>query len=1003
MPPIKHTQLFDFPAYEQGIKDAKAATVDLAKTVEGVLSRLSVQQKDLVAGLGEYAQIMKGFSVVQAGATDNLKRYNQEIDEQVESLGRLKETQKGWSQIVDISKASVAELRAEYGNLKKQYENLKPTQDGYAAQVAAIKSRIQEVVPGIQQFTNATRVNQNVVQAAEGSYTRMQQELTALRAQLRTMPGAFDEVTGKMNKNNIEAVNMAQRIGQLDKTLKMADETMGLYVRNVGNYKSGFNGLNVSVAQLTREIPNFAMNLQTGFLAISNNIPMLKDEIDRLKIANRDLISQGEKPISIWKQLGSAVFSWNTLLSVGITVLTVYGKQIVQFIASLFGSKKAIDQERESFILLNKAVSGTEFTNAIKNVNELRINIDLAKRGFIDKKDVVDQYNHTIGETTGQVKNLEEAEVALQKNADNYIKMTLYKAAAQLALQEAAKKAFEAEQERLKKEKEFSKFGETGTSAFAGYGGADAIRKAEAEVSAARQKRREAAAKELETEGQAFENIAKKFQESAAKIATANKFDFFSDITKDANAAKKSSDDLQKQMEARVRGQQELLKSGAELQIKADELRLAKEQINEEEFQKGKLETIRSYLAKSLDLEQSLGKAADKKRIDDLKRTLVDAELDFAKFEESRFKRVHFAQPTRVGTGPAPDTQTTDEMLKAFDLTAKRQVDAEDKAFDIIRAGRDTSFREELAHLERLKAIRLKFAQSTAEEEYAIAKIKAERERQLELDTRQFVIDAISTGLQIAQELTQARSANRLADLEEQRQAELKLAGNNAAAREKIEKDYQAKVKKEKRKAAQDDKIFALFNVALNTAQGVTKTIAEWGMPFAIPFIFLTIGQGLLQAALIAAKPLPQARHGSKSAPSGPIITGEEGFEIVKDKKTGNLRFTGRYGPQIDIMQGGEEIFTHAESRRILERGIKVQSLEQQQRQDALASQLRKGRAQEIAYLQGLGFSERQTDKLITAIKSQPKQGDIRDERGWRKYREEQNQRTEYLNKNHAF
>jgi hypothetical protein len=86
------------------------------------------------------------------------------------------------------------------------------------------------------------------------------------------------------------------------------------------------------------------------------------------------------------------------------------------------------------------------YVDAVANVTKLRLEIQAAKDGFIKKEDVVKHYNDTIGKTTGEVKNLEEAEKSLQANADAYIKFTLLKAAANIALQKAAEKAFEVQE-----------------------------------------------------------------------------------------------------------------------------------------------------------------------------------------------------------------------------------------------------------------------------------------------------------------------------------------------------------------------------------------------------------------------------------------------------------------------------------------------------------------------------------------------------------------------------
>src|SRR5690606_33240048 len=92
---------------------------------------------------------------------------------------------------------------------------------------------------------------------------------------------------------------------------------------------------------------------------------------------------------------------------------------------------------------------------AVIQVNNLRNALDLSKKGVIDKKSVVEEYNKTIGQTTGTLKTFDEVERFLIENADNYIKMTLYKAAANKALEEAALSALEAEKTRLKDLSEF--------------------------------------------------------------------------------------------------------------------------------------------------------------------------------------------------------------------------------------------------------------------------------------------------------------------------------------------------------------------------------------------------------------------------------------------------------------------------------------------------------------------------------------------------------------------
>ncbi len=73
-------------------------------------------------------------------------------------------------------------------------------------------------------------------------------------------------------------------------------------------------------------------------MAISNNLPQFTDEIKKLKDANVELEASGKPAVSIVGQLAKAVLSWQTLISVGITLLTLYGSKLIDYI---FDTNKA--------------------------------------------------------------------------------------------------------------------------------------------------------------------------------------------------------------------------------------------------------------------------------------------------------------------------------------------------------------------------------------------------------------------------------------------------------------------------------------------------------------------------------------------------------------------------------------------------------------------------------------------------------------------------------------
>jgi hypothetical protein len=104
--------------------------------------------------------------------------------------------------------------------------------------------------------------------------------------------------------------------------------------------------------------------------------------------------------------------------------------------------------------MLNKGISSTDYSKAIESVETLKIKVDLAKRGFVQKSEVVKEYNNTLGQTIGQVKTLDQVETSLKNNAPNYIKMMLAKAAAMAAIKEAADNQILAAKELNKSDQE---------------------------------------------------------------------------------------------------------------------------------------------------------------------------------------------------------------------------------------------------------------------------------------------------------------------------------------------------------------------------------------------------------------------------------------------------------------------------------------------------------------------------------------------------------------------
>jgi len=122
---------------------------------------------------------------------------------------------------------------------------------------------------------------------------------------------------------------------------------------------TGFNSLNNSVMQIGREMPAFANSMNTGFMAISNNIPALFDALDGIRERNRLLAASGQATVSPLRALGSALLSWQTALAVGVTLLTLYGAELVNAVRGLDELAIAQKKANEESIKAQSTISAT--------------------------------------------------------------------------------------------------------------------------------------------------------------------------------------------------------------------------------------------------------------------------------------------------------------------------------------------------------------------------------------------------------------------------------------------------------------------------------------------------------------------------------------------------------------------------------------------------------------------------------------------------------------------
>ena len=327
---------------------------------------------------------------------------------------------KGYADSIEGIKLQMKKLTKEFNTMSEAERNGTSGQAN-ANKWAALNAQLKVTTDGVRALSKEYTSNIKISQAQEGS-------LNSLRRQLSLLNMQYDNLSRDL-RNGATGKELVTQIREVNAELSAAEQSTMRFQRNVGNYASGWNGLNVQVQQLARELPSLAVSANTFFLAISNNLPMLADELQRARKEYKALIAENKKATPVWKQLISSIFSWQTALVAGITVLSLYGKEIIDWTKSLFVAKKALSETYKTTEDFNKNVSETS-GNTIATLEKMSAawkklggDIKAQEKFILDNKDAFDS-------TGTSINSVKEAENLLINNKAAFVESIIAKAKA---------------------------------------------------------------------------------------------------------------------------------------------------------------------------------------------------------------------------------------------------------------------------------------------------------------------------------------------------------------------------------------------------------------------------------------------------------------------------------------------------------------------------------------------------------------------------------------------
>lgn len=826
-----------------------------------------------------------------------------------------------------------------------------------------VRKATENQTKAIERQIQAENKANAALERSKNTYNMVEQRIKILTQTYNNL-ATKKELGMKLNDSEVAQLNSLQgRLNQYNEVLKKVDAQIGKNQRNVGNYASGWNGLGNSINQITRELPAFTFSAQTGFLALSNNIPILADEIQRVSKNVAELRAQGQQVPSVMSQILTSFLSWQTALSIGVTLITVYGKEIGNLFAEMFKGSKDIDAAKIALKSYNEALKGGEYTEAYAKISKVNIAFRQAKDGVISKEQALKIYNEELGNVMGTTNDFNKAEQTFINQSRNFVEASLARAQANILIAKSAELSIKnreisnnAEVTFMEQVSAYVKSGGPFSKLFDPYSN---------KVLDERTKSFNNNTKEIE----ANQKEAEKLMETFSKLSKNLNFDKPENTNRTKGTTEKDNTErLRLEYEHQV-SVLNLLEDGIDKEI---ELAKAAYEYQNTLDQGNKIKLItnlNNYLKQISDINDKYQKEEEERQKKENDEFLQQQEELF-KEDEKNTKEYNEAVAYWDNWRTEKALEEASEREEIFLREVKRIKDYLAKSTDLgnfgfgslnlftqLEENGKTAFENMLENAEGFKE---KFAVIVN----AIGDIAKDVFNQM-------------------QERQNAYYEQQFKNLETEKDLAIKFAGENTAGREAIERQYEEKKRALQMEQAKQQKKMAIAQAGINIAMGITAALSQ--VP---PYSFILAGLvgvlGAIQIANIQSTALPQFWMGTDNAPKGFALTQEKGAEIITDKN-GKIKTLGNNkGAQLTYLNKGDKVFTADETTQKLNELL-----------------IGSGVAPIVNTEVNNGLTESQMRAIMQdTLAKQPRHSITLDEGGFKSYQEKQNKRTILKNRN---
>lgn len=378
------------------IRRIRASQIDTDTAYVSNMTRLNQVEADLIAQQKSALVIGKETISIEQQITDELQKRPLAINEIISSAKTL-----------ELLYKSLDDRESEFGiSAKSRWQEMQEQLRTYGV---VIRSSIMEQ----RYFSEAMAMAENTVPQMEAKISALKSAMAGLNKTEAESVVKTKEITGEI-----------MRLGDEMKKIGARQYNLADLARNTNG---AFSPLGFSIQQVARELPSLTMGAQMFFLAISNNLPILSDELRKAKESYKALIAEGKQATPVWKQVLSSIFSWQTAMVVGITLLTMYGKEIGNWVKGLFGASKANEELAKSLDEINKSYSAAILEgskNAQKELTNLNLLYKASQNDRISKEERKKAVDELQKQYPSYFKNLTDEQILAGKASAAYLSLS---------------------------------------------------------------------------------------------------------------------------------------------------------------------------------------------------------------------------------------------------------------------------------------------------------------------------------------------------------------------------------------------------------------------------------------------------------------------------------------------------------------------------------------------------------------------------------------------------